>query len=163
MIKAPTFFLTAVGAARVVGGPPAPAVPLLLVFHGHLGADIASRINEAIRSQDIDIDRLLIASIVDLHHVPRFMRPAVSLTLNAAYRHAASQLPASFSPSEYVLIAPDWTGKVTRNFGMEQRFNDVGVALVTNSWVISNSYIGPDPITATQEMVGMAIHATPAD
>jgi hypothetical protein len=45
MIKAPTFFLTAVGAARIIGGPPAPAVPLLLIFHGHLGADIASRIN----------------------------------------------------------------------------------------------------------------------
>jgi hypothetical protein len=91
------------------------------------------------------------------------MRPAVRLTLNAAYCQAASQLPESFSPSEYLLIAPDWTGKVTQNFGMKQQINDVGVALVTRSWTIFNSYIGPNPIMAVQEMVSMAIHATSAD
>lgn len=105
-MKAPTFFLTAVGAARVVGGPPAPAASLLPIFHGHLGADIASKINEAIRNQHIGIDHLLIASIVDLHHIPRFMRSAVGLTLSAAYHLAASRLPAPFNPTEYVLIAP---------------------------------------------------------
>ena len=162
MTKAPTFFLTAVGAARVVGGPPGPTAPLLLIFHSHLGADTAFEMNAVLRQCYPTVEQLRIASIVDLHHIPRFMRATVELTLAAAYQHAARQLPAQLDPTEYVWIAPDWTGKVTSGFAMQQRTNDVGFVLVTKDWTIFDSYTGPAPIAAVQEVVGTAINSSTA-
>ena len=160
MTRAPVFFLTAVGAARVVGGPPAPAAPLLLIFHSHLGADTAFDMNAALRQHYPNIEQLLIASVVDLHHIPRFMRAAVELSLAAAYRNAAQQLPEHLDPTEYVLIAPDWTGKVTSAFAMGQRANDVGFVLVTKQWTIFDSYTGTDPVVAVQEVVLAGMNST---
>jgi hypothetical protein len=160
MTRAPAFYLTAVGAARVVGGPPAPTVPLLLVFHSHLGADTAFNINAALREYYPSPDQLLIASVVDLHHIPRFMRSPVELALAAAYHHAAKQLPAQLDPTEYVLITPDWTGKVTSAYAMAQRANDIGFVLITKQWMIFDSYTGADPIAAAHEVVLAAMNST---
>jgi hypothetical protein len=156
MKKAPSFFLTAIGAARVVGGPPGPICPLLLIFHAHVGADTAFNINATVRQPYPEIERLQVASIVDLRHVPRFMRAAVQLTLSAAYRNAAKRIPTHLNPTEYVIIAPDWEGKVTNAFGMEERTDDVGLALVTNGWQLFDTYNGPDPSAAALQMLAAA-------
>ena len=156
MNKAPSFFLTAVGAARVVGGPPGPNVPLLLIFHGHAGAKIAFNINIQVRALYPQIEQLQIASIVDLQHIPRYMRTAVELTLAAAYRQSAKSVPAELDPTEYVLIVPDWEGRVTNGFGMEQRIDDIGLALISAPWQVSDSYSGPDPCDAALKMVAAA-------
>src|SRR5687768_16424081 len=93
IMKAPSFFLTAIGASRVVGGPPGPATPLLLIFHGHAGAETALNINTTVREKFPSTEQLLIASVVDLRHIPRYMRSAVELTLASAYRQAARSVP----------------------------------------------------------------------
>jgi hypothetical protein len=156
MQKAATFFLTAVGAARIVGGPPGPAVPLLLIFHGYVGADNAVQINAALRQQYPSVEELQIASIVDLQHIPRFMRAAVELTLAAAYRQSAAKIPDYHDPKEYVVILPDWEGKVTASYGMTKRVDDIGLVLITPGWQLFDSYLGPDPGTAALAMLERA-------
>jgi hypothetical protein len=154
MKKAPTFFLTAIGAARVVGGPPGPLAPLLLIFHGHAGADTAFNINAAVREYYPDIDQVQVASIVDLQHIPRYMRSAVSLTLSDAYRQAAKRIPDHLDPTEYIVILPDWEGKVTSSFEMQERVFDIGLVLIANPWQISGSYLGPEPYNAALKLLG---------
>ncbi|MCC6458565.1 MAG: hypothetical protein IT328_26690 [Caldilineaceae bacterium] len=161
MIKAPSFSLTAVGAARSIGGPPGPAKPLLLIFHGHLGADSAFNINAIVRDQWPTVEQLAIASVVDLHHIPRYMRPAVELTLSAAYRQAAKRIPQNLDPTQYVVILPDWEGEVTAAFEMQERVNDIGLVLITDRWILFDSYTGPDPLAAVVKMVADALNEAP--
>jgi hypothetical protein len=156
MQKAASFFLTAVGAARIVGGPPGPAAPLLLVFHGYIGADNAVQINAALRERYPSVEQLQIASIVDLHHIPRFMRTAVELTLAAAYRQSAAKIPDYRDPKDYVIILPDWEGKVTSAYDMSERVNDIGLALITPGWQLFDRYLGPDPSKSALAMVERA-------
>ncbi len=156
MKKAPSFFLTAIGAARMIGGPPGPATPLLLIFHGHAGAETAFNINASIREQYPRIDQLFIASVVDLRHIPHNMHAAVELTLSAVYRQAAKRIPETLDPTEYVVIGPDRDGKVTDAFGMQQRFNDIGIALIIPLWTIFDNYSGPEPIAAVERMLAAA-------
>jgi hypothetical protein len=158
MIKAPSFSLTAVGAARSIGGPPGPAKPLLLIFHGHLGADSAFNINAIVRDHWPTFEQLVIASVVDLHHIPRYMRSAVELTLSAVYRQAVKRIPHNLDPTQYVVILPDWEGKVTAAFAMKERVNDIGLVLVTDRWTVFDSYTGPEPLAAAVEMVADAIN-----
>jgi hypothetical protein len=156
MQKASSFFLTAVGAARIVGGPPGPAVPLLLIFHGYVGADSAVQINATLRGRYPSVEELQIASIVDLQHIPRFMRAAVELTLAAAYRQSAAKIPDHRDPKDYVIILPDWEGKVTVGYGMSTRVNDIGLALITPGWKLFDRYLGPEPNTAALALVERA-------
>ncbi len=153
MKSAPPFYLTAIGASRIVGGPPGPASPLLLLFHDHSGADTAFNINASLREHFPAIEQLQIASVVGLHHVPRFMRAAVELTLNTAYRHAAAAIPPARNPSEYVLIVPDWEGKVSMAYDMSNCQADVGLVLIVRPWQIIDTYRGDDPCSAALQMV----------
>lgn len=159
MVKAPSFFLTAIGAARVVGGPPGPSTPLLLIFHAHAGSEFAFNINAVVRQSYPTIEELQIASVVDLRHIPRYMRAAVELTLSAAYRQAAKRIPEDRDPTEYVVIVPDWEGKVTTSFGMQERVKDIGLVLIAKQWQIVDSYSGSDPIENAVKMVSSYYNA----
>ena len=153
MKLAPPFYLTAIGAARIVGGPPGPSTPLLLIFHDHTGAHTAFKINETLRAHFPDIEQLQIASVVGLHHVPRYMRATAEQTVNAAYHQVSASLPAGLDPSEYVLIVPDWEGKVTVAYGMDDCQSQVGVVLIVKPWRIFDTYRGDDATSAALRMV----------
>ena len=161
MQKAPSFFLTAIGATRVVGGPPGPPSPLLLIFHGHAGEETAFAINAAVRQVYPAIEQLQIVSVIDLHHIQRSQRAAVELTLSASYRQAAKFIPEELDPTQYVVIVPDREGTVTRAYGMDERVNDVGLVLVSSQWQIFDSYLGLDPTIAALKMVAAAGNETP--
>lgn len=158
MKSAPSFYLTAIGASRIVGGPPGPATPLLLIFHDHAGAQTAFEINHLLRTEFPDIERLQIASVVGLHRVPRFMRSTVEQTLHAAYQDAAAAIPPTHSPTEYVLIVPDWEGKVSNAFGMDDTPGQVSIALVVPPWKTFGTYSGEEPEMAALHMVRDAIN-----
>jgi hypothetical protein len=160
MTKAPAFFLTAIGAARVIGGPPGPVVPLLLIFHGNAGAESAFQINSTLRELYPSVDQLQIASVVVLNQVPRFLRSTIELTLLTTFQKIAEQIPKGLDPTEYVWIAPDWEGKVTSAFGMQERTKDVGLVLITPGWQIFESYHGNDPNSAALRMVAEALNST---
>ena len=153
MQKAPTFFLTATGASRLVGGPPGPAGPLLLLFHGYAGSQTAHDLNTAMRKLYPEIEQLQIASIVDLHTIPRFMRTITAPALSEAYRKSALAVPPGLDPRDYVLIAPDWEGTVTASFGMSERTHDLGLVLISTPWMVFDRYTGNDPQGVAFHMV----------
>ena len=156
--KAPSFFLTAVGAARIVGGPPGPATPLLLIFHEYSGAETVFNMNAALRAEYPTIEQLQIASVVCLQQIPRYMRSTVEQMLLAAYHQAASAIPATHDPTEYVLIVPDWDAKASIAFGMDDCGDHIGVALVVDGWQLFETYRGPEPLSAAFRMLYAAFN-----
>lgn len=156
MKKAPTFFLTAIGAARVIGGPPGRIAPLLLIFHEGAGAETAIQINGTLRAIYPHIEQLQIASVVNLKHVPHYMRSAQEFNLSIIYQNVAKGIPPFCSPSDYVLILPDWEGKVTHAFGMEKPSYNLGFAVITSPWQLFGTYIGLEPQAAAIEMLAAA-------
>lgn len=163
MQKAPQFFLTAIGAARVIGGPPGRIRPLCLIFHGSEGAETAFQINSALRATYPQIEQLQIASVVNLKHIPTYMRAAHEFNLSIVYQTAAKNIPAFCSPSDYVVILPDWEGKVTQAFGMHEHSHLVGLAIITPPWQLFGTYIGPEPHQAALEMVAAAMQQSMPD
>lgn len=163
MQKAPPFFLTAIGAARVIGGPPGRISPLCLLFHGGAGAETAFHINAALRAIYPRVEQLQIASVVDLKQTPSYMRSVHEFNLSLIYQKAAKSIPPYCSPSDYVLVLPDWDGKVTQAFGMDNSSHNVGLAVIVPPWQLLNTYMGDEPQKAVIEMVGAATQhiATP--
>lgn len=164
MQKAPSFFLTAIGAARVIGGPPGRITPLCLLFHGGAGAETAFQINASLRAIYPRVEQLQIASVVNLKHTPSYMRSAYEFDLSLIYQKTAQEIPLFCSPNDYVLILPDWEGKVTQAFAMDNRAYDIGLAVIVPPWQLFGTYIGAEPQKAAIDMVGAAVQylATPA-
>jgi hypothetical protein len=93
-------------------------IPAVLVFHGASNASRASEINAEIRATHPLASEVLVASVVDLHSIPKLFRGFAGREMRKAYEKAAAGLPAGTSPEEYVVILPDWDGKATKWFGL---------------------------------------------
>lgn len=140
----PDFTLIAAGSGRelVLNCPP---VAMLLLFHDQHSMDAALAINLAVRARVPDPDRLLIASVANMSSVPKFVRPLAQSALDKGYHDAAARLPDGLNPEDYVLILPDWTGKVTDYTGFTRLDELPGVLLVNTAGQVLGRYQGTEP------------------
>ena len=99
---------------------------LVAVFASKDTAEQARKITRALRAR-FDHDDLSTVSILDMHSMPKLMQPVVKGLLNKAYGEAVEQLGTEFrakgqtppeDPSQFVVMLPDWDGKVTAAFGI---------------------------------------------
>jgi hypothetical protein len=106
--------------------------PAVLIFHARETANAAEAVNTAARARypAVAVEDLLIASVVDLRIVPRMVRGIAERAMRNAYQEAAAALPAGMTPAEYVLILPDWDGKVTAGMGFQNVNRQAGVAVL---------------------------------
>ena len=114
--KAPFFQLTSVATNREVGIPISQPSVLVLLFQAEETADAARRVNEAIRRVHDASEDLIVASIINLSGVPRFMRKMGEKMLALSYKKAANAFPDGYDPAEYIVLLPDWSGEVFRHF-----------------------------------------------
>lgn len=117
-LHAPTFRLVAVHSGRVVQHPGLEARALVLLFHNHQTLDAVRPLQEAVRGRYPDAGEVLVASVADLGFVPRPMRRLAEKFMRRAYAEATRYVPAGLDPADYVVILPDWTGRVTEAFGV---------------------------------------------
>lgn len=89
--------------------------PTLLVIQNEYSADIAESIHAKIRLKYPLSSELLIISVADLQNVPKFFQPEVNTLLKSAYNNAVASLPSILPVEDYVIILPDWSGKVARS------------------------------------------------
>ncbi|MGB1249548.1 MAG: hypothetical protein ACPG8W_02880 [Candidatus Promineifilaceae bacterium] len=116
--KAPAFQLTSVASNRLVGVPDSQPSVLILLFQAESTADAAQAVNEQIRRVHEASEDLIIASVVDLGSVPRFMRKMGEKMLAMSYKKAVASFPEGHNPADYVILLPDWSGEVFRKFGV---------------------------------------------
>jgi hypothetical protein len=142
MLPIPDFKLNAVSSDRIVTPAALRGMPALLLFHNHVTAGAAQEVQGAVRDRYQAADRPFLASVVDLSAVPRFMRPLASAAMSSGYKQAEKMLPAELSPVDYVVILPDWSGSVTRSFGVDNVGEAPALIYVDDAGMVRDRYQG---------------------
>jgi hypothetical protein len=152
--RAPHFSLLAAGSARRVGLRAEVGRRVVLVFHLQGTAPTAREINRAVRARHPEPQEVLVATVIDLSIVPPVYWMSVSLILNQAYDRATDELPPGMDPSEYVVILPDWNGRVSRAYGARNTGRAAAIVVVDEYSNVALSYQGERPVEAVLEALG---------
>ncbi len=146
--RAPDFDLLAAGSGRRVRLRELAGRKVVLVFHLQGTAPTARAMNRAVRERFPDPEEVLIASVIDLSIVPTLYWMTVGLILNSAYEQAARELPPNVDPVEYLVILPDWGGRVSRDYGVRNTGRAAAIVVVDEDSSVTLSYQGERPVGA---------------
>lgn len=135
---APATRLLSIGSGREIELRERGGVPLVLVFHLHGTASAAESVNRAVRGGG----EVTVASVVDLSLVPTLYWGTVWIVLRQAYEKTAAELPPGVDPEEYVMILPDWGGRITRSFGLRDTGLVAAVAMIDGDGWVSGVHQG---------------------
>ncbi len=144
--RAPNFSLLASGSGRRVSLRGNAGRPVVLVFHLQGTAPTAREINRAVRERYPSPDEVLVASVIDLSVVPTLYWVTVSLVLGQAYDQARAELPPGAEASEYVVILPDWGGRVSRSYGARRTNRAAAIVVVDKDSNVAEFYQGERPV-----------------
>lgn len=117
-VRLPDVNLTAAGSEREVNLRKI-GVPTILVFHGQDTGDAALQVNKAVRKRFPGVDKVFIASVIDLRSFPGMFRSMVQPAMEKAYFNAAGKLPTEADPADLVILLPDWEGSVHDTLGVK--------------------------------------------
>lgn len=151
--RAPDFSLLAAGSGRRVTLQANDGRPVVLIFHLQGTAPTAREINRAVRERYPDPDEVLVASVIDLSIVPPLYWVTVNLILGQAYEQAATELPRDADPSNYIVILPDWGGRVSRDYGVRRTNRAAAIVIIDRDSNIAGSYQGERPVEAVLEIL----------
>ncbi len=121
---------------------------VVLVFHLQGTAPTAREINRAVRARFPDPEEVFVASVIDLSIVPPLYWMTVNLVLGSAYEQAACELPPNADPAEYLVILPDWGGRVSREYGIRNTGRAAAIVVVDEGSNMGLSYQGERPVEA---------------
>ena len=151
--RAPDFSLLAAGSGRQVTLQGNDGRPVVLIFHLQGTAPTARQINRAVRQHYPDPDEVLVASVIDLSIIPPLYWVTVSLVLSQAYEQAAAELPSDADPAEYIVILPDWGGRVSRDYGVRRTNRAAAIVIVDGDSNIAGFYQGERPVETVLEIL----------
>ena len=147
--------LTAIGSNRKITLPKTGRATLL-IFHGRETAEAARVVNDAVRRRQPDAAQLLVASVVDLHIVPRLMRGLAERMIRQGYQDGSKELPENMPAPEYLIILPDWDGLLTKAAGMRDTEKSAGLALLDHEGVLLGTQQGGDLAQAALTLLDKA-------
>ncbi len=124
---------------------------VVLVFHLQGTAPTARAMNRAVRARFPDPEEVFVASVIDLSMVPPLYWMTVGLALGSAYEQAARELPPDVDPADYLVILPDWAGRVSRDYGVRNTGRAAAIVVVDEGSDIAVSYQGERPVEAVLE------------
>lgn len=127
--------------------------PVVLIFHLQGTAPTAREINRAVRGRYPSPDDVLVASVIDLSIVPPLYWPTVSLVLSQAYEQARAELPQDADAPEYVVILPDWGGRVSRSYGVRRTNRAAAIVIVDKGSKVAGFHQGERPVEAVLEVL----------
>ena len=150
--KAPAKTLVAIGSGRRVtlNRLAKPAVLLFLAREtSNDGAPVIARLREDYPL----VEQVLMASVVDLHIVPRLVRGVAEAAMRLAYDKAVERFPHEFKPTrpgepvdpaDYIIILPDWDAAITRHFGVRNPARTPALAVLDRHGVLVSLQEGGD-------------------
>jgi hypothetical protein len=150
--KTPAITLTAIGTGRKVTLNKIGA-PALLIFHGRNTANASKNINGPVRERYPDASNLLVASIMDLHIAPRLLRGVVEAFIRDAFEEASKELPNGWTARDYLILLPDWDGRLTKNFGFKDPDKIVGLVVLDSQAKVVGVYQGKDLVAQALAML----------
>lgn len=96
---------------------------------------------------------MVVASVIDLSTVPPVLWMTVALVLNGAYETARAELPPDADPAEFVVILPDWNGRVNRLYGARRTHRAAAMVVVDRDGLVAGSYRGERPVRRVLELL----------
>lgn len=150
--KTPAVTLTAIGSGRkiILNKIGTPAV---LIFHGRGNSEASQDVNRPVRDKYPDASDLLVASILDLHIAPRLLRGVVEAFIRDAYEDACKKLPDGLLPRDYLILLPDWDGKLSKSFGLKDTDRQAGVVVLDSQANVVGVYQGKDLAAQTMALI----------
>jgi len=120
-------------------------LPTILIFHYRDSASTARKINNSVREK-YDAEEVFIASVLDLHSIPKIARGATEAMIGREYKKAAGELKETENPEEYVVLLPDWNGQMTKALGFSDTNKTAGIAILDESGYVHDTYQGDESI-----------------
>ncbi len=149
----PDVNVTAAGSKREINLAQL-GVPAVVICHGQNTAQAAKEVNQTVRQEHPDAGKLVIASVIDLSSFPTMFRAMVEPEVEKAYHKVADKLPEGSDAADYVILLPDWDGKLTAQLGAEGS-TEQAIALVTDAaGNIVGKAEGETPGAAVLEILG---------
>ena len=139
---APQFRLKAIGSDREVGPSLSAGAALLLVFHDQNTVPLVQAMQETVRPHYADAGHLLIASVVNMSSVPRFLRSTAQTVMKGSYTKAAAAMPAGLDAADYVVILTDWDGEVSKRYGAAKVDKAPLLVLVDDAGIVRGVHQG---------------------
>lgn len=150
--QAPRVSLTAIGSRRKIDLRDTGALTLL-VCHGRETVTEATQVHVAVRQRYPQASTLLAASLVDLKIVPKIFRGVAESALRLAHEQAVASLEEGMPPEEYIVILPDWDGKVTASLSLRNTPRTAGVVLLDGEGNLLEVFQGADLAEATLRLL----------
>jgi hypothetical protein len=153
--QAPDVALKSVVSGRTVNLRRA-GVPLVLLFAPQGTIEAASTFRTALRENYPDTAGLIIASVVDMHAVPRLMRKLGEGALSTRYKEVAGRLSPGQDPRDYIVMLLDWKGEVAPALGLGDLKDHLGIAVIAADGSVAGVYSGDDPLSAATGLIASA-------
>ncbi len=155
-IKLPGQALKAIGSGREIQVR-RTGVPIVLLYHSRNTAELAREINTKVRDIYPNASDLLIASIIDMHGVPKLMRGVTEKMIAGEYEKESARLSDDQDPADIIIILVDWNGKITAGAGFEDTDKQLGLIVLDADGNLVDIYQGEEPVQNAIEIVGKAI------
>ena len=153
--QAPDVTLKSVVSGRAINLRKA-GVPLVLVFATQATTEAAGAFRTTLRERYPDPAKLIIASVVDVHAVPRLVRKVVENALANRYREVAGRLAPGQDARDYIVMLPDWKGEVGPALGLGDLQDNLGVVFIAADGTVVGVHLSADPFDGTIEMIERA-------
>ena len=131
-------------------------VPIVLLFVWQETSAVVDPVHRAIRDKYPLASQVLFASLADLRGIPRIFKGMVEREMSKGYREAAAELPEAARPEDYVIIIPDWDGRVCKAVGLRDTQKVPGLAVLDADGGLVGVYQGDDPVQATLDLLSKA-------
>lgn len=115
---------------------------VLLIFVYAYEARSTRDVVITVRRQFPDYNHLPIAIVINLSVVPRLLRGTVTGFMKAAYQEAAADIPSEYNPADHLILLPDWTGAITRNYGINHSVSALHLVVIDAEQKIGGAFYG---------------------
>ncbi|MEP7214813.1 MAG: hypothetical protein ABI782_01090 [Anaerolineaceae bacterium] len=109
-----------------------------------------------IRKAYADVSEVQIANVVDLRKTPRVLRKVAETLMSHRYKESAKNLPPGRDAAEWIIILPDWQGKLIRALGIDDVSQEMAVAVVAPGGQLLGVHHGVGAAAAAIEMLTRA-------
>lgn len=116
--------------------------PTLLIVQNDRNIELATEVNRAVRATYPSVADLWVLSIADMQYVPTLIKSQVKTVLAEVYEEAVATLPPGLDGREYIVILPDWRGKVARALNIRPNSRYPSVAVVDDNNSVIGKYSG---------------------
>jgi hypothetical protein len=132
--------------------------PLLLVFISFDTREQVRDISQAVRAVYPKISQVIVANVINLLFVPSLARKMAENRMESAIKQAIKEIPAPYTPAEYLILLPDWKGSMARAYRISSSGSQLSLVMIDGQGIIRGHYQGDDPAQAAVELIGQVVN-----